>query len=845
MSMAKLDLSAPRHRPGSVKTLLFISVLLILIVACTNQRASFSVLEPTGAPTGGSRTAVFFARFSTLTPVPLIQKPTQTPTPDNPSSNIAQTGAQTPFPTPMPTYLLGPTPTGTPAPIWPQTPTLAPATPGPFPREYLLKSLLLADSLAIVSQFQARDPIPWDALITLKQETRWKYSHVIDDFQARWDLASLLAVRSPEDPNAVSLFAQILEDSLNMDQNGFDHLEALLFQNKFALDSSQPAPDLFGIGQPGRVLKILGGGNQGQELILAVRGSRPGDYLVYPLSQTWQSSYQGAIAFSIDDHNGNGQSEILLVKDYRVNSVPGGCGSHLEMWEWNKDASGGAFINIAPDVIDQVLSTDTDDCKTPWEFRPTEGSNADELVYVRNRLTPYQDGPIFANEITYAWDGRRYTWTGDRQQPDSDENIARLSADLANWPKSVEQAVGPASRDYFAFKLGIWLSLRGRTEKAVETLAQVRDHPFNTKYNTASRMAAEYLKFYPTQSLVKACKAVGNMVQESIPSAAAANLPVHQKIRTEVLKEAWGFAEPAWTYHGINDICPMGDVFSTAVWQASPRNLEELLRFLTISGISVKSYMPGDANGDGVEDWLVNLGLDADGSHSWLLLNTKGGVIALQLTLDDQGPGMIRIWNSFSPAKDEDWVNFIWIDDNLYPFRVVQHGSLAEVDYVLEYVQQGYWTGKEPARLGMLSRIYGYTIPASYQGSVVVLLSDGIDASYLWDAATGHYVYQGNLTNTQVDRLRSAENLLFVEHDVAASQKQLLELLSGPIFEQKANPDRDPDTIRPYIQYLLGLTYELSGDEFNAVRTYWTLWRSYPDNDYTYLAREKLVVSQP
>ena len=36
------------------------------------------------------------------------------------------------------------------------------------------------------------------------------------------------------------------------------------------------------------------------------------------------------------------------------------------------------------------------------------------------------------------------------------------------------------------------------------------------------------------------------------------------------------------------------------------------------------------------------------------------------------------------------------------------------------------------------------------------------------------------------------------------------------------------DAILPYLQYLLGLAYELTGDESNAVRLYWQIWHDYP-----------------
>jgi hypothetical protein len=50
----------------------------------------------------------------------------------------------------------------------------------------------------------------------------------------------------------------------------------------------------------------------------------------------------------------------------------------------------------------------------------------------------------------------------------------------------------------------------------------------------------------------------------------------------------------------------------------------------------------------------------------------------------------------------------------------------------------------------------------------------------------------------------------------------------------------DPDTQGPYVVYLLGLAYEWKGDEANAVRVYWDLWKNFPESVYARLAQAKL-----
>jgi len=49
----------------------------------------------------------------------------------------------------------------------------------------------------------------------------------------------------------------------------------------------------------------------------------------------------------------------------------------------------------------------------------------------------------------------------------------------------------------------------------------------------------------------------------------------------------------------------------------------------------------------------------------------------------------------------------------------------------------------------------------------------------------------------------------------------------------------------PAFYYTLGLAYELSGEEKNAVNTYWQLWRDYPESPFSQIAQFKLEKITP
>jgi len=97
----------------------------------------------------------------------------------------------------------------------------------------------------------------------------------------------------------------------------------------------------------------------------------------------------------------------------------------------------------------------------------------------------------------------------------------------------------------------------------------------------------------------------------------------------------------------------------------------------------------------------------------------------------------------------------------------------------------------------------------------------------------------------QDQEIAHIEKLLFQTGDVSQGLQRLLNLLDDPIIEPYHSSFEEPPRIKLYLLYLLGLAYELSGDEHNAVKTYWQLWRDYPDSPYTLIARRKLAAVGP
>jgi hypothetical protein len=90
---------------------------------------------------------------------------------------------------------------------------------------------------------------------------------------------------------------------------------------------------------------------------------------------------------------------------------------------------------------------------------------------------------------------------------------------------------------------------------------------------------------------------------------------------------------------------------------------------------------------------------------------------------------------------------------------------------------------------------------------------------------------------TQQEAIRLIEKTLFVDGDSRRASQLIERLLATRVIE----PDyATTEIITPYLQYLLGLAYELSGDERKAVDNYWHVWQHYPQSLYAKIAQQKI-----
>lgn len=255
------------------------------------------------------------------------------------------------------------------------------------------------------------------------------------------------------------------------------------------------------------------------------------------------------------------------------------------MYEWQGNYPNGHFENVAANVSDIMIGGGSGDCERPWEFED-ENVNDVPVIKAYRRLyitVSWEDCPRYEEWTLYIWNGQVYEWSSEGvnliESPPkcligwasiagglNDDAVRIVETALRDWPLEMNDTWGPASEDYFRFKLGTWYALRGESELATEIFEAVRDLPRNPDFGKASELAALYLANYEQQDLNAACQAVrGNILDDLLLSQ-----PGCCSYDTGSMQETWGFANPQWTYF-IEDLCEWEAAISQATNTSAPQ----------------------------------------------------------------------------------------------------------------------------------------------------------------------------------------------------------------------------------------------------------------------------------
>lgn len=362
------------------------------------------------------------------------------------------------------------------------------------------------------------------------------------------------------------MFLHLFDQALNSGQVTEGNLEPWLAARGFTLGERSSIFNMFGDGQWNPVFQIdIEDSLLEYGLVIVLRGSTPGNYRSISPWPRWYA-FGGAIPaeISILDYNGNGRPEIVSLTGVYGHAVSR---FKLAIDEWNGDAETGRFQDIAPLEAEFWCGGPDMICEFPWSFGALDARGVRPLIATfRYYNWAGASCPDYLARWHGEWDGQRYRWVRADIVPyglqsqvcmagwaqwaalDSayDHAIPILRYVLDFWPKKLEAVWGPSARDYFRFKVGTWYAFAGRYGQAIATLEQVRDHPANSQYDMASRMARSFLSNYRTgASAEEACQTVADMLDKEFSIIWEND---HNSDGYDVTKSHWGFGEPTWDW---------------------------------------------------------------------------------------------------------------------------------------------------------------------------------------------------------------------------------------------------------------------------------------------------------
>src|SRR4030095_4268378 len=110
--------------------------------------------------------------------------------------------------------------------------------------------------------------------------------------------------------------------------------------------------------------------------------------------------------------------------------------------------------------------------------------------------------------------------------------------------------------------------------------------------------------------------------------------------------------------------------------------------------------------------------------------------------------------------------------------------------------------------------------------------------SYYPDHPWAGYRWDANENEFKDDLL---EYDLFILHD----PNEALKIANQLLLSLDEWPKDYESYLFPYTYYVVGLTYELSGDQQKAAQVYWEIWHDFPASPFAVLAKYKLVKVEP
>ena len=321
-------------------------------------------------------------------------------------------------------------------------------------------------------------------------------------------------------------------------------------------------------------------------------------------------------------------------------------------------------------------------------------------------------------------------------------------------------------------------------------------------------------RYQEPQDLYRACKAARASLVDALQSASGKSAE-DALDDDDLMLEVWGFEE--YFIYADWDFCDESLIFEDLVANADPRR--DIFEVLDEAGVEIDNSYAVDLDADGRQDWLIQANTFSYrygyvGPTSWLLWNSGTGYQA-DNTFGFTGElPFVRTEKILIPGEDRD-ISMVQVNDSLYTIEHLQRDGKESI----RQVRYARWNYVERFEVYLEDNALYLSVYA-YQDDVY---PEPLLETYRWNTAVGRF-----------------ESVDYVYMLVKAGEwEKAIELIQAQLdfWEGSENPDWYP--IARY-RYLLGLAYELMGDERAAVEVYWNLWQDFPESGYALMARAKL-----
>ena len=552
------------------------------------------------------------------------------------------------------------------------------------------------------------------------------------------------------------------------------------------------APGLFDDTGTTRIIAIgsLWGGNG---IIAALHQDTNGQYQIIPIHSRLNFNVSYCQSVLVEDLTGDGRPEVWI-DDYWHSGSMDSKDSFIYQWR------DGEFVEISGKKISGF--------DFPYEIKLL-GSPGQAKTIEFTRRGPYTssgptilqwDGEQFVEglsgiPITFDPNGRvdPYFIDGAIRQGDY-QRVSRQLRSLLSDPEQ-KGSLHPNDTVILTFGLAISEALLFKPAEARAVLEELlQSNPTGVEFDYASAVQ-EFLDVYQTETdLWQAC-----LVMQDVP------LP-----------------------------CPLSVVFRELVERSVAQTESDLLKNLEEYGIEFVHTSSFLWNDDKKLDWLL-IPEEPEGNRygptSVLLLSKDNGYATHSLPLYGNRSEKLVEFKKVQLAGSSDISFFYLYDKELRIFQVPSDsidGRIETKTYDFSVSEYQEFIGEDSYEL-----ILWYDV-GRYQPPEFVY----------WDTETSQFLTYDY-----------AEYLVLVKNQ----PEEAVRVISAELERIEALPDEDNSSYvkyseSPRLKYLLGLSYELLGDEASAKDVYFDLWRTptaeifygdNPEQPYAIMAQEKLEKIQP